>query len=90
MQVTIHDAESQLARLIDAAERGEEVVILRRDKPVARIVAEQRPAASKRTLGFLAHVPVQLEGFFDRELEDAIARDFEETKDGGESFENSH
>ena len=37
MQVTIHEAKTQLSRLIAAAERGEEVIIARRDKPVVRL-----------------------------------------------------
>ena len=37
MQVTIHEAKTQLSRLIAAAERGEEVIISRRDKPVVRL-----------------------------------------------------
>ena len=39
MQVTIHEAKTQLSRLIAAVERGEEVIISRRDKPVARLNA---------------------------------------------------
>lgn len=53
MQVTIHEAKTQLSRLIAAVERGEEVVIARRDKPVARLVAAERERP-KRKLGFLA------------------------------------
>ena len=37
MQVTIYEAKTQLSRLIAAAERGEEVIIARRDKPVVRL-----------------------------------------------------
>jgi prevent-host-death family protein len=37
MQVTIHEAKTQLSRLIAAVERGEEVIIARRDKPVVRL-----------------------------------------------------
>jgi prevent-host-death family protein len=37
MQVTIHEAKTQLSKLIAAVERGEEVIISRRDKPVARL-----------------------------------------------------
>jgi prevent-host-death family protein len=37
MQFTIHQAKTQLSRLIAAAERGEEVIISRRDKPVVRL-----------------------------------------------------
>lgn len=53
MQVTIHEAKTQLSRLIAAMERGEEVVISRRDKPVARLVPAQM-GKSKRRIGFLA------------------------------------
>ena len=40
---TIDEAQSQLAELIMAAEQGEEVVIARAGKPVARLLAYQRP-----------------------------------------------
>ena len=75
MQVTIHQAKTQLSKLIAAAERGEEVIIARREKRVARIVAEkaERP---KRVLGFLASRKVKLDGFFDPALEAQIAQDF--------------
>jgi len=44
MQYTVHKAKSQLSKLIEAAERGEEVIIARRNKPVVRLVPiEQRP-----------------------------------------------
>ena len=36
--VTIHQAKTQLSRLLAAVETGEEFVIARRDKPVARLV----------------------------------------------------
>lgn len=37
MIITIHAAETQLSRLIDAALAGEEVVIVRGDKPLVRL-----------------------------------------------------
>ena len=37
MQVTIYEAKTRLSELIAAVERGEEVIIARRDKPVARL-----------------------------------------------------
>ncbi len=37
MQVSIHEAKSQLSKLIAAVERGEEVIIARRDKPVVSL-----------------------------------------------------
>jgi prevent-host-death family protein len=42
MQVTIHEAKTQLSRLIAAAERGEEVIISRREKPVVRLSALEK------------------------------------------------
>ena len=38
-QFTVHQAKTQLSKLIAAAERGEEIVIARRDKPAVRLVA---------------------------------------------------
>jgi len=40
MRVTIHQAQTQLSKRIAAAEHGEEVISARRDKRVARLVAE--------------------------------------------------
>lgn len=38
MQVTVHAAKTNLSKLIEAALAGEEVVIARGKKPVARII----------------------------------------------------
>ena len=43
MQVTIHAAKTQLSKLIEAAQAGEEVIIARGDKPVAKLVALDAP-----------------------------------------------
>lgn len=78
MQVTIHEAKTHLSRLIAAVERGEEVVIARRDKPVVRLVIE-KPAKPKRRLGFLlapGQEPPNFDGLFDKKLEEEIERDF--------------
>ncbi|MCW1924988.1 type II toxin-antitoxin system prevent-host-death family antitoxin [Luteolibacter arcticus] len=54
MQVTIHEAKTQLSKLIAAVERGEEVIIARRDKPVVKLVAaDPAPPNRKRALGCL-------------------------------------
>ena len=39
MQVNVHEAKSQLSKLIEAALRGEEVIIARGDVPVVRLEA---------------------------------------------------
>jgi prevent-host-death family protein len=36
--VNVHEAKTHLSRLLEAVERGEEVVIARAGKPVARLV----------------------------------------------------
>ncbi len=41
--VNIHEAKTQLSRLLEAVERGEEVVIARAGKPVAVLTADRPP-----------------------------------------------
>ncbi|HXD51063.1 MAG TPA: type II toxin-antitoxin system prevent-host-death family antitoxin [Burkholderiales bacterium] len=48
--VTIHTAKTQLSRLIEQVEAGEEVIIARRNKPVARLIAV---GSGKRRFGAL-------------------------------------
>ena len=84
MKVPIHEAKTHLSRLIAAVERGEEVVIARRDKPVVRLVKE---AAKKRErkLGALAgSLSVELvEHLTDNPaLEQAIEDDFMASVEG--------
>ena len=47
---TIHQAKTNLSRLIERAERGEEIVIARGKKPVVRLVP-MAPSAGKRMPG---------------------------------------
>jgi antitoxin (DNA-binding transcriptional repressor) of toxin-antitoxin stability system len=49
MTVSVHEAETQLSRLLDLLEQGEGVVILRHGRPVARLVRAK--AMSKPQLG---------------------------------------
>jgi prevent-host-death family protein len=51
MQVTIHQAKTQLSKLIEAVERGEKVIIARGQIPVAELVPAQK---KKFKLGILA------------------------------------
>jgi prevent-host-death family protein len=50
--VTIHKAKTQLSKLIEQVERGEEVVIARGKEPVARLVPYSREQP-KRGFGSL-------------------------------------
>jgi prevent-host-death family protein len=62
--INIHSAKTQLSKLIEAAERGEEVIIARAGKPVAKLVAleNQKPARKAGCMKGLFEVP---ESFFD-------------------------
>lgn len=42
MEVNVHEAKTHLSALLERAERGEEVVIARAGKPVARLVPIKR------------------------------------------------
>lgn len=52
LTVNIHEAKTQLSRLIESVEAGEEVVIARAGKPVARLVPLE-PTPPRRRLGSL-------------------------------------
>ena|SRR5208283_6101678 len=43
MAYTVHQAKTHLSRLLKEAEAGKEVVVMRGNKPVARIVAVEEP-----------------------------------------------
>jgi prevent-host-death family protein len=45
IEVSVHEAKTQLSHLLDLIEDGEEVVIRRHGKPVARLVAAAVAAA---------------------------------------------
>ena len=54
VQVNVLEAKTQLSRLLDRAEAGEEVIIARAGQPVARLVPITASADAPRTLGTLA------------------------------------
>ncbi|PZU84320.1 MAG: antitoxin [Chelatococcus sp.] len=60
-RVTVHEAKTHLSRLLDEVEKGGEVVISRRDKPVARLV----PIAQPRPEGKPERKPGRFKGQFD-------------------------
>ena len=49
MTVSVHEAKTQLSKLLDLIEQGEDVVILRHGRPVAQLVRAK--AAKKPQLG---------------------------------------
>jgi len=51
----IHEAKTQLSRLVDQAAKGEPFVIAKAGKPLVKVTALDAPAAGRvRRLGFLA------------------------------------
>lgn len=51
MQVNIHEAKTHLSKLLERVESGEEVVIARAGKPVARLVRHERPSGRRNLHG---------------------------------------
>jgi prevent-host-death family protein len=73
--VDVHAAEAHLSRLVERAAAGEEIVITKAGKPVAKLVAlEQAPR--KRVLGTLAG-RLRIPDDFDAPLPEEILREFE-------------
>lgn len=76
MQVTIHQAKTQLSRLIAAAERGEEVIISRRDKPVVRLSMIEGFSGKTRIGGLSGRKFTMSAKFDDPKLNAKIAKSF--------------
>jgi prevent-host-death family protein len=74
--VNVHAAKTQLSKLLERAEAGEEVVIGRAGKPIAKLVPYV-PDRPKRVFGALKGQLV-IHGDFD-DLDSEIERDFEES-----------
>ena len=74
--INIHAAKTQLSRLVDQAAAGEEIVIARAGKPVARLVPLAPPAPQKRVLGRMAGRLVA-HADFDAPLPDDLLDEFE-------------
>lgn len=74
VRVGMHEAKSQLSRLVDLAEAGEEVVIQRSGRPVARLVPVERRRPVAEAFGALRG-ELELADDFD-ELPDDLADHF--------------
>ena len=75
--VNIHDAKTHLSRFVDQAAAGEEILIARAGKPVARLVALAETEKKPRTLG-LGKGKFTLPENFSSLHNEAIQRMFEE------------
>jgi antitoxin (DNA-binding transcriptional repressor) of toxin-antitoxin stability system len=68
--VTVEEAQAQLPKLIEQLHPGDEIVITRDQKPVARLVGEGTPPLRPRQLGALKGTVLYMAPDFDAPLED--------------------
>ncbi len=68
--VSLEDAQARLAELIEHLRPGEEIVITRDQKPVARLIAEPGSGRPRRSLGTLKGTVRSVAPDFDAPLED--------------------
>jgi prevent-host-death family protein len=61
--VTVHQAKTQLSKLIARAEAGEEIVIARGREPAVKLTPVGKPAP-KRQFGSMKHLPDIPDAFF--------------------------
>ena len=77
--INIHEAKTQLSRLLEQAAKGEPFIIAKAGRPMVKVVALDAPQASEmKRLGFLAG-QIQVPDDFDRTGDEAISQLF----DGG-------
>lgn len=72
--VNVHEAKTHLSRLLDRVARGDEVIIAKAGKPIARLIPFARPG--QRVLGLDAG-RVHIADDFDAPLPEDILADFE-------------
>jgi prevent-host-death family protein len=71
--VNIHEAKTHLSRLVDQAAAGEEIVIARAGKPVARLVALAADPVRPRKLGLgkgLFTIPEDFDRLHDKAIQE--------------------
>src|ERR1700723_3560373 len=74
--VNIHEAKTQLSKLIEEASKGESFIIAKAGKPVVRVTALSAPTAAQvRRLGFMAG-QISVPDDFDRMGQQEIERMF--------------
>jgi len=58
MQVNVHQAKTHLSRLLERVQRGEEIVIGRSGKPVAKLVPYKEASGPRRPGGWKGRVRI--------------------------------
>jgi len=74
--VNIHEAKTQLSKLIEQASKGESFIIAKAGKPIVKVSALSTPTGSQvRRLGFMAGL-ISVPDDFDRMGHEEIERMF--------------
>lgn len=74
--VNIHEAKTQLSRLVDEAASGEPFIIAKAGKPIVKVIPLEAPTGKQvRRLGFLKG-EIQVHDDFDRMGEEDISNLF--------------
>ncbi|MFF5291341.1 type II toxin-antitoxin system Phd/YefM family antitoxin [Paractinoplanes globisporus] len=74
-QFNIHDAKTNLSRIIDRVEHGEEIIISRSGKPVAKVIP-LNSRVDRAGRGSLAGQLTMADDWDSPDVNEAIARDF--------------
>ena len=74
-KVNIHEAKTQLSRLVDRAAGGEEIIIAKSGKPIARLVP-YTPKREPRRPGYLRG-KIRIKKSFDQPLPEDLLASFE-------------
>jgi prevent-host-death family protein len=75
--VNIHEAKTQLSRLVEQASKGETFIIAKAGKPVVKVIALSTPTGTQvRRLGFMAG-QISVPNDFDRMGHEEIERMFD-------------
>ena len=75
-EINVHEAKAHLSRYLKRAEKGEKVVICRRNRPVVELRPVARPSARKPRIGIYKGKFTVPASFFEP-LPDEIQRYFE-------------
>jgi prevent-host-death family protein len=68
--VNIHEAKTQLSKLVERASKGESFIIAKAGKPMVKVVPVDQPARPKR-IGFMKgkfKVPADFDRMFEKEI----------------------
>jgi len=72
--VNIHEAKTQLSKLVDQAAKGESFIIAKAGKPLVKVIALDAPTGKKvKRIGFMAgqiKVPDDFDQMFSKEIEE--------------------